>query len=70
MAVDITWLNNAYAITGEGLPYIEGQCEERSDITGFSTEYLIGSKVVCTEDWSLWVLSRNGVGKEWKEVTV
>lgn len=68
--MDVVYLNNAYVSTGDGLVYMEGQCENRSDISTYSTEFLIGSKIVCTEDWSLWVLARNGSSKEWKEVDV
>ena len=70
MAVEPVYLNNAYVATGDGLVYFEGQCENLSDIQGFTTDYIIGSKIVCTEDWSIWVLGRNGSSKEWLEVIV
>ena len=70
MGVEAVYLNNSYAVTGDGLVYFEGQCENRSDISTFSTDYIIGSKIVCTEDWSLWVLGRNSGTKEWLEVDV
>ena len=69
MAVDPIYLNNAYVQTGDGLIYFEGICYERSDMATFSTDYTFGSKVTCTEDWSLWVLGRESGIKKWIEVT-
>lgn len=67
--VDLTYINDAHAITGDGCLYIEALCEERADISSISTNYAIGSKVICTNDWSLWMLSRDNGSKKWVETS-
>lgn len=70
MAVDAVYLNNAYVMTEDGLVYFEGQSDDRNDMATYSTDYRYGSKIVCTEDWSLWVLARKNGAKAWVEVDV
>ncbi len=67
--VDATYLNNAHALTGNGEVYFEGIAEKRSDIQSFSTAFSIGSKIVCSDDWSLWMLVRVSGDKVWTETS-
>lgn len=67
--VDTVYLNNAHALTGDGLFYFEGLAEERSDIASFPTDYAVGSKILCAKDWSGWILTRSGNDKVWSETS-
>lgn len=68
MAVDPIFINNAFARIGDDEVHYVGQAESRSEIASFPTDYRIGSAIICSEDWSVWILSRNGNTRLWKEL--
>ncbi len=70
MAVRPVALGDAYVKTGDGLQHYEGQADFRADIADFSTDYRDGSEILCTEDFSLWVLGRQSGEKKWLELTL
>lgn len=63
-------INSEYYSPVGGPVHYEGLAKTRSEVQGFSTDYAIGSEIMCSADWSLWILSESGNGKAWTEVTV
>lgn len=50
--------------------HYEGLVDTRAEVELFETEpWAVGSVLVCSEDWSVWVLSLDSENKAWKEVT-
>ena len=50
------------------LTHYEGLAETRAEIAAFSTDYAVGSVLVCSADWSVWVLGDSSGSKAWLEV--
>lgn len=65
MAVIPIKLDDSYYTDESGLAYFEGQTSSKSDIASFSTEFMVGSSIVCTEDWHIYKIGYSGSTKAW-----
>ena len=55
-------------VLGDG-SLVELQVSSRAEAGSMTTKgYLPGSEMLCTADWSLWVLGYQGGNKKWLEV--
>ena len=51
----------------EGI-HFEGYAETRDDVAAFTTEYGIGSSILCGQDLSVWALLTSSGTKTWTEI--
>ena len=49
--------------------HLEGIAETETDISNYTTEWGIGSTLLCKETGATWMLMPNGSSKEWTDTT-